>query len=67
MVSRTVTEEAMQKQGKMMGKFMQYAPDFKGPITTEESINLMLDVINNATIEKNGGDAISQYGNKQWL
>lgn len=64
---RAVTEEQMQKQAKMGEKFVQYTPDFKGPITPEESVNLMLDVINNATIEKNGGDAISQFGNKQWL
>jgi NAD(P)-dependent dehydrogenase (short-subunit alcohol dehydrogenase family) len=63
----TVTEEQQQKLAITGGKFMKYAPDFTGPITTEASIGLMLNVINNATVEKNGGDVLSQKGNKTWL
>lgn len=53
---------------EQFGKFMKYAPEFKGPITAELSIQLMLDVINKASVEKgDGGTFVSQFGNKQWL
>lgn len=46
----------------------QYAPNFKGPITPEESVSLMRPVIENSSIENgSAGDFISQFGNKQWL
>lgn len=57
----------MAKLGKTGEKFVKYAPHFAGPITVEESIKLMTGVIDNATIEKDGGDFVSQFGNKQWL
>ena len=53
--------------GGMVEKFVKYAPHFKGPITPEESVKLMRETIINATVEKNGGDYISQHGDKMWL
>ncbi|KAK0389598.1 hypothetical protein NLU13_3173 [Sarocladium strictum] len=63
----SLTEEQQQKLAITGQKFMKYEPDFAGPITTEESIKLMLDVIKTATVEENGGDFLSQKGNKRWL
>jgi hypothetical protein len=52
----------------MMAKFAVYAPHFKGPITAEESIRLMLSVIHKSTLADGlGGAFVSQFGNKQWL
>ena len=48
-------------------KFLQFAPDFKGPLTPKESIGMMRSVIDHATVEKEGGDYVSQHGNKQWI
>lgn len=49
----------------MLSKFSAYAPDWKGPITPEQSVSLMQSVIANASIEKgNGGDFISHLGNQ---
>lgn len=52
----------------MMKQFAAYAPNFKGPITAEESVGHMLDVIYRADVNKGyGGAFLSHYGNKQWL
>lgn len=57
----------MANRYKMYGKFGAYAPHFKGPTTAEEAIKLMLNVIENASVEKDAGAYVSQYGNRQWL
>lgn len=50
------------------GKFMKYAPDWKGPITPEESVNAMRTVIDKASVEAgDGGAFISHFGTKKWL
>ena len=51
----------------MMEAMARYAPDAKFPITPEESTEHVLDVIDKATIEKNGGIMVSHWGNKRWL
>ncbi|EED22453.1 short-chain dehydrogenases/reductase, putative [Talaromyces stipitatus ATCC 10500] len=48
-------------------KFREYAPDWKGPVTAEESVKLQYDVVQKATVDTYGGSFVSQYGNKQWL
>jgi len=48
-------------------KFRKYAPDWKGPISAEESVKLQYDVVQKATVEAYGGSFVSQHGNKQWL
>jgi hypothetical protein len=51
-----------------MAKFVEYAPNFKGPDTPEQSVTALRSVIAGASIEKgNGGAFLSHYGNKQWL
>ncbi|KAI5863713.1 NAD(P)-binding protein [Durotheca rogersii] len=63
-----MTDEQRQSFGAMAAKFATYAPNFKGGITTEESVNLVLKVINNASVERgDGGSFVSQFGNRQWL
>lgn len=52
---------------KMYAKFGAYAPHFKGPSTAEEAIKLILDVVENASVEKDAGTNVSQLGTKQWL
>ncbi|KAJ7016623.1 hypothetical protein C8F04DRAFT_1149229 [Mycena alexandri] len=41
-------------------------PDFEGPITPEQSVDMMLKVIHRWTVEETG-QFVSHYGNKQWL
>ena len=59
--------ELMEKIGRMVGKFAKYAPDFKGPITPDESARLCAGVIEEATVEELGGGFISHLGTKRWL
>ena len=61
------TEEEAQGMQAMGAKFVEYAPHFKGPDTTEESVNSVVDVINKATVEEMGGQYVSHFGNKQWV
>lgn len=52
----------------MGAKFAAYAPHMKGPIQPDESVDRMLKLLTNASIEKgDGGTFISHLGNKQWL
>ncbi|KAJ5719721.1 NAD(P)-binding protein [Penicillium malachiteum] len=52
----------------MMKSFAEYAPDFKGPSTTEASVKDILSVINKASVSNgDGGSFVSHYGNHQWL
>ncbi|KAK5046993.1 hypothetical protein LTR84_006935 [Exophiala bonariae] len=63
-----LTPEQGQKAMGMMGKFKDYAPDFSGPITPEESVKLMRAVWDKASVANgDGGAFLSQFGNKQWL
>ena len=57
----------MQKVGATQEKFLKFAPHFSGPLTPKESIGMMRSVIDRATVEKEGGDYVSQHGNKQWI
>lgn len=57
----------MPKLGALGAKFAAYAPHFTGPSKVEDSIRDVLNVIDNATIEKTGGLMISHLGTKQWL
>ncbi|KAJ7837343.1 hypothetical protein B0H14DRAFT_2362409 [Mycena olivaceomarginata] len=44
----------------------RFAPDFKGPITPEESVKMQLEVINRWTMKESGA-FVSHFGNKQWI
>lgn len=62
------TPEQGARATALMGKFAEYAPHFKGPITAEESIRLVLSVVYKSSLADGlGGGFVSQFGNKQWL
>jgi NAD(P)-dependent dehydrogenase (short-subunit alcohol dehydrogenase family) len=46
--------------------FQAYKPGFEGPISTEESVEAQLKVIDGITIEQSG-QFLSHLGTKQWL
>ncbi|EAT82256.1 hypothetical protein SNOG_09921 [Parastagonospora nodorum SN15] len=51
-----------------VGKLAAYAPHFKGPISTEESVRAVSSVWEKASIENgDGGTFVSHLGNKQWV
>lgn len=50
----------------IIGRIQAIYPDFKGPISTEESVRMVLEVINKATI-KDTGAFVSHRGNKEWM
>lgn len=53
---------------EMAAKFVNYAPHFRGAISTDESVKAVLSVADNASVEKgDGGTFVSHLGNKQWL
>ncbi|KAK0619548.1 hypothetical protein B0T14DRAFT_430854 [Immersiella caudata] len=63
-----ITEEQKAKIGGIVGKFSQYAPGFKGPLTPVESVSMMRGVVEKASIEGGmGGAFVSQHGNDIWL
>jgi len=62
-----LTPEQLQKLQAMGGKFAAYAPHFQGMATPEDAVRDVLNVIQNATLEANGGQLVSHFGNKQWL
>jgi len=64
-----IVSAEQQKGAAIMGeKFLKYAPHFKGPITVDESVEAVLKVIDNASLEKgDAGAFLSHNGNKSWL
>lgn len=56
-------EAVFQKTAERIKAFL---PDFKGPITAMQSVDMMLEVIHRWTVEETG-QFVSHYGNKQWL
>jgi hypothetical protein len=64
----TVSEEDGAKLAKQGAKFVAYAPHFTGPLTPEESVKAVLDVVEKASLANgDGGAYLSHFGNKQWL
>lgn len=62
-----MTEEELEAARGMFPKFMKYAPEWKGMISVEESVEMCLKVIGEASVESMGGGFVSHFGNKQWL
>ncbi|KAJ9143522.1 NAD(P)-binding protein [Pleurostoma richardsiae] len=52
---------------ELMDAMTRYAPHVVRPATPEESATAVLNVIDKATIEKNGGIMVSHLGTKRWL
>ncbi|KAI2616794.1 NAD(P)-binding protein [Hypoxylon sp. NC1633] len=62
------SEKEVKVMQDMFRKFSQYQPRFKAPLTPEQSVKYVMDVVNRASIETGyGGAAVSHYGNQQWL
>ncbi|KAI0860836.1 putative short chain dehydrogenase [Xylaria cubensis] len=62
------TPEQIQGLGGFLGKITAYAPHFKGPISTEESVRCIKSVWEKASIENgDGGSFVSHLGTKQWV
>ncbi|EXJ93929.1 hypothetical protein A1O1_02322 [Capronia coronata CBS 617.96] len=52
----------------LVPKLLKYAPDFKGPVTPLESVEMMLKVVESASVANGDtGAFIGHLGNKQWL
>lgn len=64
---KPMSEQELQGAQAMGAMFQEYAPDFKGPISPEQSVEMCMKVIENATVETYGGAFVSHFGNKQWL
>ncbi|KAI9154809.1 Short chain dehydrogenase virK [Paramyrothecium foliicola] len=55
----------LQRQGL---KFMKLYPDFTGPITPQASVEAMLSVISQSSIDKgHSGAFLSHHGDRKWL
>ena len=69
LVATSETPRETPKGGEVMvKKFLDYAPDFKGPITPKESVDLVLKVIESKSLENgDGGKYFSHFGNDRWL
>jgi len=50
----------------MIAKFQIASPNWKGPLTPEESVSHMIKVINDVKLEDTGS-FLSHWGNKEWL
>ena len=51
----------------MFQKFLKYQPNFAGMSKPEDAASDVLKVIEEATLEKNGGRSVSHFGNRQWI
>lgn len=61
-------EKELQSTMALMGKFQSYAPNFKGPVSPEESVKDVISVYEKASVANgDAGTFVSHFGNKQWL
>jgi hypothetical protein len=51
----------------MFEKFLKLDPNFSGPLTSQASVEMVMQVIDGATVEKDGGSFVSHHGDKNWL
>ncbi|KAL1799723.1 hypothetical protein ACET3X_000065 [Alternaria dauci] len=64
-----LSEDDQQKLGIMSQKFLDYSPDFKGPITPEESVKAVLKVVDSCSVASgDGGAFVSHLGKgEKWI
>ncbi|KAJ6461999.1 hypothetical protein C8R47DRAFT_1058235 [Mycena vitilis] len=67
-VKMTLLPVGDDEESKMLGPaFLKLAPDFKGPISPEESVKMQLEVFNRWPVAETGA-FVSHFGNReQWL
>lgn len=62
-----VTDDEKAKMQVMFARMMQKYPEWKGPVTPEESVRRILNVVKNSKVEQSG-QFLSYWGNTtQWL
>lgn len=62
----SATEEEKKFMQLLAPYFLNAAPDFKGPMQPEQSVEMMRKVIDSVTVAETGA-FISHKGNKEWL
>ncbi|KAJ7189151.1 hypothetical protein C8R46DRAFT_1244701 [Mycena filopes] len=62
----TLSQKTIDELVKLKGGLLKIAPDFKAPLSPEESVRLQLEVIHRWSIEDTGA-FVSQKGNKEWV
>jgi hypothetical protein len=62
----TVPPEGKAAYEAMTKQFQKYEPNFKGPITPAQSVEMCLKVIDGLTL-KDSGAFLSHLGSKRWL
>ena len=63
-----LSEAELEGVKAMIAQFQQYAPHFTGPITPKESVEMVLQVIEDKSVEHDDGGAfVSHKGTGQWL
>ncbi|KAI1483701.1 NAD(P)-binding protein [Daldinia eschscholtzii] len=64
-----LTGKELENAQNMFASFAEYAPNFKGPISPEESVTKVLNVINESSVERgDGGAFVSHLGRgAKWL
>ncbi|KAK2610270.1 hypothetical protein N8I77_003718 [Diaporthe amygdali] len=63
----TATAEMNEGVEELWAAMKRYAPHFSGPITPDQSVAMVLDVVDKATIKDHGGRMISHLGTTRWL
>jgi NAD(P)-dependent dehydrogenase (short-subunit alcohol dehydrogenase family) len=62
-----LSPEDQQRAMVMAMQLRSYAPHFTELIKAADAARMVLDVVDKATMEVNGGRLVSHFGNKQWL
>ncbi|KAL3494419.1 NAD(P)-binding protein [Aspergillus germanicus] len=61
-------EEDKSRLASLAAKFMQFAPDWKGPMTPAESASVVLALAHRASIENgDAGAFVSRHGDRNWM
>ncbi|KAA1472251.1 NAD(P)-binding protein [Dentipellis sp. KUC8613] len=64
--TRAPTAKELEDMQKMVTKFKKVAPNWQRPLTPDESVEMMLKVFDDLTLESSGA-FLSHKGNKEWL
>ncbi|KAL3468888.1 hypothetical protein BJX99DRAFT_242533 [Aspergillus californicus] len=62
-----LTEEQVAGMAPMITLFKEFSPTFNGPRQPADSVRDVLNVVENATVEKNAGGFLSHKGNRIWI
>ncbi|KAF2235985.1 NAD(P)-binding protein [Viridothelium virens] len=62
------TPEQIEGGKAMAAQFKEYAPDFSGPISPQTSVEMVMRVLEEKSVEKgDGGRFVSHKGDQRWL